>query len=108
LKRFENGPYAHRIRPDVPDNIANASWNVLDNVAKSIRSDHRSNTVIYVIGLKIPESEQGGYLRIANDPRSPVFEKDRAAGLFLPVAAKEGLAAAFAKIGEDIAKRVSQ
>ena len=107
LERIASGPDAGRILASEA-NLGNAAWNAADNAARRARSDAQLRVVTFVIGLNIPPNGDELMLRLANDPRGPSFEKDKPAGLYVSVKQPSELAAAFVKVGEEIARRLDQ
>jgi hypothetical protein len=57
--KFATGPYAGKIRPDLPLALRNASYNALDDAAWRIRSDTNLSPLIYAIALGYPASPTG-------------------------------------------------
>jgi hypothetical protein len=83
---YPNGPYAGQIRVDMPPAITQASQNAADNAAIRIRADKTLVPVIYTIGLggtTFQPLDQTFLLRLANDPRSPIYDPSEPAGLFV-------------------------
>jgi len=103
---FTSGPYAGQIRDDeqIPGVIA-AAFNAADNQATAIRNDATYNTVIYTIGLDgAPDVsiDQTFLERVANDPRSPIYDSTRAAGYFAYAADASALNQAFNQIASQV------
>ncbi len=83
---YPSGPYAGQIRVDMPPAITQASQNAADNAAAKIRSDTTLVPVIYTIGLggtSFQPLDQTFLLRLANDPRSPIYNSALPPGLFV-------------------------
>jgi Flp pilus assembly protein TadG len=83
---YPNGPYVGQIRVDMPPSITQASQNAADNAAIRIRADKTLVPVIYTIGLggtSFQPLDQTFLLRLANDPRSPIYDPSEPAGLFV-------------------------
>ena len=83
---YPNGPYVGQIRVDMPPAITQASQNAADNAATRIRADQTLVPIIYTIGLggtSFQPLDQTFLLRLANDPRSPIFNPSEPAGLFV-------------------------
>jgi Flp pilus assembly protein TadG len=83
---YPNGPYAGQIRVDTPPALTEASQNAADNAAIRIRADRTLTPVIYTIGLggtSFQPLDQTFLLRLANDPRSPIYDPSEPGGLFV-------------------------
>ncbi len=83
---YPDGPYVGQIRVDMPPAITQASQNAADNAAIRIRADKTLVPVIYTIGLggtSFQPLDQTFLLRLANDPRSPIYDPSEPAGLFV-------------------------
>jgi hypothetical protein len=103
---FTSGPYATQIRDDeqIPGVIA-AAFNAADNQATTIRNDSTYNTVIYTIGLDgAPDvAIDPTFLeRVANDPRSPIYDSTQPAGYFAYAADASALNQAFNQIASQV------
>lgn len=100
VSTFSSGPYAGRIRPDRPSAVGAASTNATDSAAKRIRSKPDMPTIFYVIGLGDVDSVL--LKRVANDPSSPVYDRNEPTGLYVYAPDKTQLNQAFARIASEI------
>ncbi len=102
---YPDGPYAGGIRVDMAPAITQASQNAADNAATRIRSDTTLVPVIYTIGLggtSFQPLDQTFLLRLANDPRSPIYNKSQPAGLFVYAPNASQLNSAFNTVASQI------
>ncbi|MGO4885913.1 MAG: VWA domain-containing protein [Bryobacteraceae bacterium] len=103
-------PYAGQIRVDTPTAVVTASVNAADNQATTIRNDPNLIPVIYSIGLGGTSAEpiDATFMeRVANDPRSPIYNSAKPAGLYVYSPTATDLAGAFQQIASEIL-RLSQ
>ncbi len=103
-------PYVGQIRVDTPTAVVTASVNAADNQATTIRNDATLIPIIYSIGLGGTSAEpiDATFMeRLANDPRSPIYNSSKPAGeyVYAPTAAE--LASAFQQVASQIL-RISQ
>lgn len=103
--------YAGRIRNDeqVPGVMA-AAFNAADNQAAVIRNDTTYNPVIFTIGLDgAPDMPIDPVFleRVANDPRSPIYNSSRPTGYYAYAESPSALNQAFHQIAS-IVLRLSQ
>jgi Flp pilus assembly protein TadG len=103
---FTSGPYSGQIRNDeqIPGIMA-AAFNAADNQAATIRNDSNYNTVIYTIGLDgAPDmSIDSTFLeRVANDPRSPIYDSSKPAGYYAYAANASALNQAFYQVASQV------
>jgi Flp pilus assembly protein TadG len=103
-------PYAGQIRVDTPTAVVTASVNAADNQASTIRNDASLAPVIYAIGLGGTSAEpiDATFMeRIANDPRSPVYNSAKPAGEYIYSPTATDLGGAFQQVASEIL-RISQ
>jgi hypothetical protein len=103
-------PYAGYQRVDTPTAISIASTNAADNAATATRNDTVYNPVIYTIGLggTDPQPIDAVFMeRVANDPRSPIYDSTKSAGMFVYASDINQLGIAFRTIASQIL-RLSQ
>jgi Flp pilus assembly protein TadG len=103
---FTSGPYTGQIRVDeqIPAVIA-AAFNAADNQAAAIRNNATYNTVIYTIGLDgAPDVAIDPIFleRVANDPRSPIYDSTKPTGYFAYAADASALNQAFDEIASQV------
>lgn len=103
IEKFTAGPYIGKMVMDSPMAITGAGFNTLDDQAKTIRNDDNLKPVIFTIGL----GSNGGVdhellKRVANDGTSPIYDKNRAEGLYEYAPTGADLAAAFNRIASEI------
>ena len=109
---FPSGqPYAGKIRDDeqIPAVMA-AAFNAADNQATAIRNDSNYTIVICTIGLDgAPDVPiDSTFLeRVANDPRSPIYDSSKPAGFYAYAANPAALSQAFDQVASQIL-RLSQ
>ncbi len=103
---FSTGTYATDMRPDEENvGVTAAAVNVADYQAQAIRADTTYNPVIYTIGLGgAPDLPIDATLleRIANDPRSPVYDSTKATGFFAYASDPTQLNQAFTQVAGQI------
>lgn len=108
---FPSGPYAGKIRPDEQTTgLIAAAINSADYQAQAIRNDGTYTTVIFTIGLGgAPDFPIDSTLleRMANDPRSPIFDSSKSQGYFAYAADPTQLNQAFTLVAGQIL-RLSQ
>lgn len=108
---FTAGPYVNQIRPDEQLNgIIAAATNAVDYQAQTIRNNATYNTIIYTIGLGgAPDMPIDATLleRIANDPRSPIYDPTKTPGFFAYASNLSQLNQAFTQVAGQIL-RLSQ
>jgi hypothetical protein len=92
--------YPNQIRPDRPSNVQYTAMNATDDVGKKIRLDGRLATVVYTIGLGDIDEEL--LIRVANDPRSAIFDSAAAEGLYVYAADPTQLDLAFQRVASEI------
>lgn len=103
---FSSGPYAGGIRDDeqIPGVVA-AAFNAADNQATTIRNDSTYTIVIYTIGLDgAPDvAIDSTFLeRVANDPRSPIYDSTKPAGFYAYAANPSALNQAFYEVASQV------
>ena len=106
LQRFADGPYAGRIRFDVPGNVLNAVANEVENAVRRLHAAPNP-ILVYVIGFEnrsqrpIPLD----YLRLlANDPSSARFDPKKPAGMAILTHDPEAFFPAFQSVRQDLVK----
>jgi Flp pilus assembly protein TadG len=103
---FSTPPYANYMRPDEENvGVTAAAVNVADYQAQAIRADTTYNPVIYTIGLGgAPDLPIDATLleRIANDPRSPIYDSSKATGFFAYASDPSQLNQAFTQVAGQI------
>ncbi len=104
-------PYTGQIRDDeqIPALIA-AAFNAADNQAAAIRNDPTYTIVLYTIGLDgAPDlAIDSTFLeRVANDPRSPIYNSAKPAGYYAYAANASALNQAFNQVASQVL-RLSQ
>jgi Flp pilus assembly protein TadG len=108
---FPSGPYAGKIRPDEQTTaLIAASINSADYQAQVIRNDGTYSTVIFTIGLGGAADFPIDFTlleRMANDPRSPIFDSSKPQGYFAYAADPTQLNQAFTLVAGQIL-RLSQ
>jgi Flp pilus assembly protein TadG len=108
---YPNGnPYVGQIRVDTPTAIVTASVNAADNQATAIRNDPNLIPVIYSIGLggTVAEPIDATFMeRVSNDPRSPIYNAAKPAGLYVYSPTATDLGGAFQQVASQIL-RISQ
>ncbi len=108
---FSSGPYAGQIRDDVQiPGVVAAAFNAADNQATTIRNDSTYTIVIYTIGLDgAPDvAIDSTFLeRVANDPRSPIYDSTKPAGFYAYAANPSSLNQAFYEVASQVL-RLSQ
>lgn len=106
IATFSSGPYAGQIRPDQQvTGVIAAAINSVDYQAQAIRADTTYNPIIYTIGLGgAPDMpiDQTLMERIANDPRSPIFDATKPVGYFAYASDPSQLAQAM----DDVASQI--
>ena len=103
-------PYTGRIRVDTPTAVVTASVNAADNQATTIRNDTNLIPVIYSIGLGGTSAEpiDATFMeRVANDPRSPIYNSALPAGEYVYSPTATDLVGAFQQVASQIL-RISQ
>jgi Flp pilus assembly protein TadG len=103
-------PYVGQIRVDTPTAVVTASLNAADNQATTIRNDPNLIPVIYSIGLggTVAEPIDATFMeRLANDPRSPIYNAALPAGLYVYSPTATDLVGAFQQVAAEIL-RISQ
>jgi len=103
-------PYAGQIRVDTPTAVVTASVNAADNQATTIRNDANLIPVIYAIGLGGTSAEpiDATFMeRVSNDPRSPIYNSAKPAGLYVYSPTATDLVGAFQQVASEIL-RISQ
>jgi Flp pilus assembly protein TadG len=103
-------PYVGQIRVDTPTAVVTASTNAADNQATTIRNDPNLIPIIYSIGLGGTTAEpiDATFMeRVANDPRSPIFNSGQPAGLYVYSPTATDLVGAFQLVASEIL-RISQ
>jgi Flp pilus assembly protein TadG len=103
-------PYVGQIRVDTPTAVVTASTNAADNQATAIRNDPNLIPVIYSIGLGGTTAEpiDATFMeRVANDPRSPIFNSAQPPGLYVYSPTATDLVGAFQQVASEIL-RISQ
>lgn len=108
---FTSGPYSGQIRDDeqIPAVMA-AAFNAADNQATTIRNDATYKPIIFTIGLDgAPDMPIDSVFleRVANDPRSPIYNPSEAAGYYAYAESPASLNQAFHQIAS-IVLRLSQ
>ncbi len=103
---FTSGPYTGYIRNDeqIPGVMA-AAFNAADNQATTIRNDSTYTIVIYTIGLDgAPDmSIDSTFLeRVANDPRSPIYDRTKPAGYYAYAQNASALNQAFYQVASQV------
>ncbi len=103
---FTSGPYAGQIRNDeqIPGVMA-AAFNAADNQATTIRNDPTYTIMIYTIGLDgAPDVPiDSTFLeRVANDPRSPIYDSTKPAGFYAYAANPSALNQAFYQVASQV------
>ena len=103
---FSSGPYAGGIRDDEELNgVVAAAFNAADNQATTIRNDPTYTIVIYTIGLDgAPDvAIDSTFLeRVANDPRSPIYDPTNPAGYYAYAANPSALNEAFYQVASQV------
>jgi Flp pilus assembly protein TadG len=98
--------YPNQIRPDQQvTGVIAAAINSVDYQAQYIRNDTTYKPVIYTIGLGgAPDMpiDQTLMERIANDPRSPIFDRTKTAGYFAYASNPSQLAQAMDEVASQI------
>ncbi len=83
---FTSGPYSGRIRDDEQTiAVMAAAFNAADNQATTIRNDTTYSPIIFTIGLDgAPDMPIDSVFleRVANDPRSPIYDSTHVAGYY--------------------------
>ena len=112
--KVQTGPYANgtNLRVDVPASVVHASLSTADAQAQAIIHDKLGyDPVIYVIGLGgAPDANvdfQTFLERVANDPRSNIYDSSRPTGSFVFSPDYTQLAAAFQQVASQVL-RLSQ
>jgi Flp pilus assembly protein TadG len=103
-------PYVGQIRVDTPTAVVTASLNAADNQATTIRNDPNLIPVIYSIGLggTVAEPIDATCMeRIANDPRSTIYNAALPAGEYVYSPTATDLVGAFQQVAYEIL-RISQ
>lgn len=103
-------PYVGQIRVDTPTAVVAASINAADNQATTIRNDANLTPVIYAIGLGGTSAQPIDTTfmeRIANDPRSPMYDVTKAAGVYFYSPTATDLGGVFQQVASEIL-RLSQ
>lgn len=97
-----------QLRPDEEEGaITPAAINAADYQAQVIRNDSDYNIVIYTIGLGGAPDYAIDYTlleRMANDPRSPIYDNTKTAGLFAYASDPSQLNTAFTNVAGQILK----
>ena len=106
-----NTAYSGQIRDDeqIPGVVA-AAFNAADNQATAIRNDSTYTIVIYTIGLDgAPDLPiDSTFLeRVANDPRSPIYDSSKPAGFYAYASSPSALNQAFYQVASQVL-RLSQ
>lgn len=100
IATYPSGSYAGKKRIDRPRDVTAAAFNVADNLAKTAREDPDFGVIFYTIGLGDVDHE---FLRrIANDPLSPIYDKNYRDGLYIYAPDTSKLKDAFARIAGEI------
>src|ERR1700691_94351 len=103
-------PYVGQIRVDTPTAVVGASVNAADNQATAIRNDPNLIPVIYSIGLGGTTSQpiDATFMeRLANDPRSPIYNSAKPSGEYVYSPTATDLTGAFQQVASEIL-RISQ
>jgi Flp pilus assembly protein TadG len=103
-------PYVNQIRVDMPTALVAASVNAADNQATTIRNDPSLVPVIYAIGLGGTSAEpiDATFMeRVANDPRSPIYNSTKPAGEYFYSPTATDLGGVFQQVASEIL-RISQ
>jgi Flp pilus assembly protein TadG len=103
-------PYVGHIRVDTPTAAVAASVNAADNQATTIRNDANLAPVIYSIGLGGDSAEpiDATFMeRVANDPRSPIYNSAQPAGQYFYSPTATDLGGIFQQVASEIL-RISQ
>lgn len=106
-----DAPYTGYIRDDeqLPSLVA-AAFNAADNMATTIRNDPNYTIMIYTIGLDgAPDVGIDPVFleRVANDPRSPIYDSSKPAGYYAYAANAGALNQAFYQVASQVL-RLSQ
>ncbi len=103
-------PYVGKVRVDTPTALVTASINAADNQGTTIRNDATLIPTIYSIGLGGTSAEPIDTTfmeRLANDPRSPIYNSSLPAGEYVYSPTATDLTGAFQQVASEIL-RISQ
>lgn len=103
---FSSGAYAGQIRDDeqIPGVVA-AAFNAADNQATTIRNDPNYTIMLYTIGLDgAPDVAIDSVFleRLANDPRSPIYDSSKPDGYYAYAANASALNQAFYQVASQV------
>jgi len=112
LERFATGPFAGKVRNDVPANITNAIANQMENAFQWMRSGPPVPTYTYVIGFSNSRAPDGpaplDELRsLANDSSAGSFDSTQPPGLAVAVDTPEEFFPAFIRVREEMIRRAT-
>jgi len=108
LVRFNGGPYAGKIRPDLSENVLNAAQNVAERLARTARDSATLPITTYVVALHSQPDTAPFFASIANDPAAENFDKRAPAGLVVHVGAVPEIRDGFLKVTEAIVARMER
>lgn len=97
---YSTGAYAGKKRIDRPIDATAVAFNVADNLAMTARTDPQYGVIFYTIGLG--DVDHVFLRRIANDPTSPIYDKNLRDGLYVYAPSQDKLKDAFARIAGEI------
>jgi Flp pilus assembly protein TadG len=107
--------YGNRIAKSNASNVRPAAYNAADDAARRIRigavMNGRSLTGVGIFAIGLGNSDEPAnetfMLRVANDPRSPIYTTAQREGLYVPAPTAADLHSAFTRIASEIL-RLSQ